>query len=143
VTGFGSEKIGIFDTDDLEADTITKTLVEVGAGPSGVVLDEPRNQLYVMNRIDGTISIVSNAATPATANESAVVALRYDRTGASSSTTPAAPRRTATRRARAVTSSATSTAWPGTSAIRSARSSRTGTRSRSASPGPSTRSKGP
>src|SRR6185503_15050208 len=75
---FGSEKIGIFDTDDLEAGTITKTLVVVGAGPSGIVLDEPRNQLYVMNRIDHTISIVSNAATPATAAEAVVVALPYD-----------------------------------------------------------------
>jgi hypothetical protein len=78
VTGFGSEKLGIFDTNDLEANIITKTLVEVGAGPSGIVLDEARNQLYVMNRIDHTISIVSNAATPATAVETAVVPLRYD-----------------------------------------------------------------
>jgi DNA-binding beta-propeller fold protein YncE len=78
VTGFGSQKIGIFDTDNLEANIITKTLVEVGSGPSGIVLDEARNQLYVMNRIDGTISIVSNAATPATAAETAVVPLRYD-----------------------------------------------------------------
>jgi hypothetical protein len=73
VTGFGSEKIGIFDTDDLEAGTITKTLVEVGAGPSGIVLDEARNQAYVMNRIDHTISIVSNANTPATAAETVVI----------------------------------------------------------------------
>ena len=78
VTGFGSEKIGIFDTDDLESGLITKTLVEVGAGPSGIVLDEPRNQAYVMNRIDHTISIVSNANTPATAVETAVIPLRYD-----------------------------------------------------------------
>jgi DNA-binding beta-propeller fold protein YncE len=78
VTGFGSEKIGIFDTNNLEANVITKTLVQVGGGPSGVVLDEARNQLYVMNRIDHTISIVSNAATPATASETAVVPLRYD-----------------------------------------------------------------
>jgi DNA-binding beta-propeller fold protein YncE len=78
VTGFGSQKIGIFDTDDLEANIITKTLVGVGDGPSGIVLDEARNQLYVMNRIDHTVSIVSNAATPATAAETAVVPLRYD-----------------------------------------------------------------
>jgi DNA-binding beta-propeller fold protein YncE len=78
VTGFGSEKIGIFNTNDLEANIVTKTLVEVGAGPSGVVLDEARNQLYVMNRIDHTISIVSNASTPATAAQTAVIPLRYD-----------------------------------------------------------------
>jgi hypothetical protein len=52
VTGFGSEKIGIFDTNALESGVISKTLVEVGNGPSGIVLDEARNQLYVMNRID-------------------------------------------------------------------------------------------
>jgi DNA-binding beta-propeller fold protein YncE len=78
VTGFGSEKIGVFDTDDLEAGVVTKTLIEVGAGPSGIVLDEARNQAYVMNRIDHTISIVSNANTPATATETVVVPLRYD-----------------------------------------------------------------
>src|SRR5690606_25060054 len=42
VAGFGSEKVGIFDAAALEAGTITngttKHLVEVGAGPSGLVL---------------------------------------------------------------------------------------------------------
>ena len=81
VVGFGSEKVAIFDAAALEAGTInagTKTLVEVGEGPSGLVLDEPRNRLYVMNRIEHSISIVSNASNPATAIETAVVALRYD-----------------------------------------------------------------
>lgn len=62
VTGFGSEKVGIFDATALETGNVvngvTKHLVEVDAGPSGVVLDAARDRLYVMNRIDHTISIV-------------------------------------------------------------------------------------
>ena len=56
----------------------TKTLVEVGGGPSGLALDEARNRLYVMNRFTHDISIVSNASTPATAIETAVVPLRFN-----------------------------------------------------------------
>ncbi|MCW5892400.1 MAG: beta-propeller fold lactonase family protein [bacterium] len=81
VAGLGSGKVGIFDAAALEAGTITpltKTLVQVGQGPSGVVLDEARNRLYVMNRISHDLSIVANASTPASAFESAVVPLRYD-----------------------------------------------------------------
>jgi DNA-binding beta-propeller fold protein YncE len=82
VAGFGSEKVGIFDATALEAGTITngvtKHLVEVGAGPSGLALDEARNRLYVMNRIDHTISIVDDADDPAQAFESDIVSLRFD-----------------------------------------------------------------
>jgi hypothetical protein len=81
VTGFGSQKIGIFDAAQLEAGNITgstKHLVEVGQGPSGVALDEAHNQLFVMNRIEGSISIVANASSAATAAEVATVPLRYD-----------------------------------------------------------------
>src|SRR5262249_52436952 len=49
VAGFGSQKVGIFDAAGLEGGTIngtTKHLVEVGQGPSGLALDEARNQLY-------------------------------------------------------------------------------------------------
>src|SRR6185369_6821331 len=81
VAGFGSGKVGIFDAASLEAGTInssTKHLVNVGGGPSGLALDEARNQLYVMNRFDGTISIVTNATNPATAAQASTVALRFD-----------------------------------------------------------------
>ena len=81
VAGFGSGKVGIFDAAALEAGTInagTKTLVEVGGGPSGLALDEARDRLYVMNRLTHDISIVSNAGTPAAAIETAVVPLRFD-----------------------------------------------------------------
>jgi DNA-binding beta-propeller fold protein YncE len=83
VAGFGSGVVGIFDAAALEAGTLnatTKVLVPVGQGPSGVVLDEARNRLYVMNRISHDISIVANASTPASAFEQAVVPLRFDPT---------------------------------------------------------------
>jgi hypothetical protein len=81
VVGFGSGKVGIFDAAALEAGTInasTKTLVEVGGGPSGLALDEARDRLYVMNRFTHDISIVGNASTPASAAEIATVPLRFD-----------------------------------------------------------------
>jgi DNA-binding beta-propeller fold protein YncE len=65
VAGLGSGKVGIFDAAALEAGTITpltKTLVQVGQGPSGVVLDEAHDRLYVMNRISHDISIVLSAS---------------------------------------------------------------------------------
>ena len=81
VAGFGSGKIGIFDATSLEAGTInasTKTLVEVGGGPSGLALDEVNNRLYVMNRFTHDVSVVSNANNPATAIETGIVPLRYN-----------------------------------------------------------------
>ena len=77
VTGFGSGKIAAIDADALEAGTISEQLVAVGQGPSGVVLDTANNRLYVMNRIDHTISVVSNANSASRA-QTAVVSLRYD-----------------------------------------------------------------
>ena len=78
VAALGSGKIGVLDSNDLEAGTITENQVLVGAGPSGLVLDAGRDRLYVMNRIDGTISIVANATNAATRAVSATVPLRYD-----------------------------------------------------------------
>jgi DNA-binding beta-propeller fold protein YncE len=78
VAAFGSGKVAVLDSDDLEAGTVNADHVEVGAGPSGVALDEARNRLYVMNRIDHSLSIVSNADDPALRAVSATVALPYD-----------------------------------------------------------------
>ncbi len=81
VAGLGSGKVGIFDAAALEAGTIgagTKTLVDVGGGPSGLALDESHDRLYVMNRFTHDISIVSSASNPAAAVETAVVPLRFD-----------------------------------------------------------------
>ncbi len=58
VAGFGSAQVGVFDTNALEAGMISKQLIEVGAGPTGLALDEANDRLYVMNRIEHSISIV-------------------------------------------------------------------------------------
>src|SRR5947208_3885035 len=78
VVGFGSAKVGAFKADDLEAGVITEAQIPVGQGPSGIVLDAARDRLYVMNRIDGTISMVANASNPATRAVTATVPLRFD-----------------------------------------------------------------
>ena len=77
VTAFGSGKIAALDTNALEAGTVSEQQVAVGQGPSGIVLDTANDRLYVMNRIDHTISVVSNASNAGRA-QTAVVPLRYD-----------------------------------------------------------------
>lgn len=59
VTAFSSGKVAVFDSATLEeGNGGQRTLIEVGEGPSGVALDEQRSRLYVMNRLDHSISIV-------------------------------------------------------------------------------------
>ncbi|MBX3027277.1 hypothetical protein KF840_20460 [bacterium] len=77
VAAFGSGKVAAIDTNALEAGTVSEQQVAVGNGPSGVVLDAARDRLYVMNRIDHTISVVSDASNAARA-QTAVVPLRFD-----------------------------------------------------------------
>ena len=63
VAAFGSSKIGIFDTHKLENDSFTpdeNNHIELtGGGPSGVVLDEKNQRLYVLTRFDNSISVVN------------------------------------------------------------------------------------
>ena len=62
VAALGSSKIGIFDTEKLEQDTFVpddKNHIELtGGGPTGVVLDEKNQRLYVLTRFDNSISVV-------------------------------------------------------------------------------------
>ena len=62
VAAFGSSKIGIFDTAEIEADTFVPSASDqipvTGGGPSGLVLDEPRGRIYVLTRFDNSISII-------------------------------------------------------------------------------------
>src|SRR6185369_14868183 len=71
--GFGSSKIGVYSTAQLENDTFTPgafdlTITGLGAcpggscGPTGLVLDETNTQLYVMTRFDDGISVVSTGS---------------------------------------------------------------------------------
>jgi sugar lactone lactonase YvrE len=62
VAAFGSGKVGVFSTTDLENDSFVPDEADhvtlTGGGPSGLVLDEPRGRLYVLTRFDNSISVV-------------------------------------------------------------------------------------
>lgn len=63
VAAFGSGKIGIFDSAQLENDSFVPNASShiqlSGGGPTGLVLDEQRHRLYVLTRFDNTISVVN------------------------------------------------------------------------------------
>ncbi len=63
VAAFGSSKIGVYSTAQLEADTFVpstaKQIPLSGGGPTGLVLDEARGRMYVLTRFDNGISIVN------------------------------------------------------------------------------------
>ena len=65
VTAFGSSKIGVFDTRQLESDTFVPNAADhielSGGGPSGVVLDEARGRLYVLTRFDNSVKVIDTA----------------------------------------------------------------------------------
>ena len=77
VAAFGSGKIAAVDTNALEGGSVNAQQVAVGQGPSGLALDTAHDRLYVMNRLDHTISVISNASSNTRA-QTAVVPLRYD-----------------------------------------------------------------
>jgi DNA-binding beta-propeller fold protein YncE len=62
VAALGSDKIGVFDTKQLENNTFTPSTASQihvsGGGPTGVVLDDDRDQLFVLTRFDDAISIL-------------------------------------------------------------------------------------
>jgi len=66
VAAFGSKKIGVYATAELEGDsfnqetTVGKVSLSAG-GPTGVVLDETRNQLYVLTRFDNGLSVIDTS----------------------------------------------------------------------------------
>lgn len=63
VAALGSSKVGIFDTRALEDDSFIpdeKNQIELtGGGPTGVVLDEKYDRLYVLTRFDNSVSVVN------------------------------------------------------------------------------------
>jgi len=72
VAALGSDKVGAFSTAQLETDTFvpsTASHIPVsGGGPTGLVLDEDRRQLYVMTRFDNGISIIDTGRRAETAH---------------------------------------------------------------------------
>ena len=63
VAAFGSSKVGVFDTTQLEGDTFTPSAANhipvSGGGPSGLVLDETNHRLYVLTRFDNGIAVIN------------------------------------------------------------------------------------
>jgi DNA-binding beta-propeller fold protein YncE len=72
VAALGSDKVGVFSTAQLETDTFVPSAAShipvSGGGPTGLVLDEDRKQLYVMTRFDNGISIVDTRTRAETAH---------------------------------------------------------------------------
>jgi DNA-binding beta-propeller fold protein YncE len=66
VAAFGSSKVGVFSTSQLEADTFTPSPTShwpvSGGGPSGLVLDEVQGRLYVLTRFDNSISVLDSTS---------------------------------------------------------------------------------
>lgn len=62
VAGFGSSKVGIYDTAKLEDDSFEPStddqVLVSGGGPSGMVLDEANGRLYVLTRFNNAISVI-------------------------------------------------------------------------------------
>ncbi len=62
VAAFGSSKVGIYESSELEGDTFvpstSRQIPVSGGGPSGLALDEERDRLYVLTRFDNAISVV-------------------------------------------------------------------------------------
>jgi DNA-binding beta-propeller fold protein YncE len=72
VAAFGSSKIGVFSTAQLEANTFTPSPAShwpvSGGGPSGVVLDETNDRLYVLTRFDNSLSVLDTGSGVETAH---------------------------------------------------------------------------
>jgi DNA-binding beta-propeller fold protein YncE len=65
VAAFGSSKVGVFSTSSIENDTFNPVTASAnyitvsGGGPSGLVLDEPRGQMYAMTRFDNSLKVIN------------------------------------------------------------------------------------
>lgn len=66
LAAMGSNKLGRFSTAQLEANTFTPSasshVTLTGGGPTGVVLDAPRNRAFVTTRFDNGISVVNTSS---------------------------------------------------------------------------------
>lgn len=63
VAAMGSDKIGVFNTTELEQNTFFPNAgaqIQIsGGGPTGLVLDEPRSRIYALTRFDNAISVIN------------------------------------------------------------------------------------
>jgi YVTN family beta-propeller protein len=134
VAALGSDKVGVFSTAELENDTFVPSAAShipvSGGGPTGLVLDEQRRQIYVLTRFDDAISIIDTTTRAETAHvtmhnpepPSVVIGRRflYDASVSSSHGDSSCA---------TCQCSAISTAWRGISATRTGRCSTTPGRS--------------
>ncbi len=67
LAAFGSARIGVFDTVDIEDAAFeanfdptleSASYIPTGPGPSGLVLDETQNRLYVLTRLDNSVRVI-------------------------------------------------------------------------------------
>jgi len=62
VAALGSNAVGVFDVDQLEADTFVPAagnqIPLTGGGPTGLALDEPGKRLYVLTRFDNAVAVI-------------------------------------------------------------------------------------
>ncbi|MEM1180620.1 MAG: hypothetical protein AAGM22_19900 [Acidobacteriota bacterium] len=58
VTGLGSNNVIVVDDG---GDRLTAAPIDVGAGPTGVVVDDARSFIYVLNRFDASLSVIERA----------------------------------------------------------------------------------
>jgi YVTN family beta-propeller protein len=57
ITANGSSKVGV-----LDANGLVTGRIKVGEGPTGLAIDDSRQQLYVLNRFEQTLSVVNTAS---------------------------------------------------------------------------------
>lgn len=55
VSGMGSSNVAVVDAAGAR---VGGSPIEVGSGPTGLALDEPRERLYVLNKFDGSLSVI-------------------------------------------------------------------------------------
>jgi DNA-binding beta-propeller fold protein YncE len=83
VAAFGSGTVAAIDATLLEAGIVSRTMIPVGDGPSGLALDAPNDRLFVMNRIGHSVSVVAPLHDPQRRAETDRLALPFDPSPAS------------------------------------------------------------
>ncbi|WP_226467398.1 Ig-like domain-containing protein [Luteimonas panaciterrae] len=72
LAAYGSSKIGVFNTSQLENDSFVPSesahINVSGGGPAGLVLDEARGRMYVLTRFNNSIAVVNTATRSETAS---------------------------------------------------------------------------
>jgi hypothetical protein len=83
IAALGSAAVAAVDAAGLESGVVSRTLIPVGDGPSGLALDAPHDRLFVMNRIGHSVSVVTHLSDPRRRAETDRLALPFDPSPAS------------------------------------------------------------